>query len=215
MAYLGRKGASAPLTSSDIPSTVALDSEVDALKTNSSITTLGTVTAGTLGSGITFPTGHILGSACLVRVHNGSDGTSTTSKSLRNLDTVLYEIGFGVTISSNEWTFDNAGSYLISASVPDFNGDRHICFLYSGTGSTLEATGTSEYTENGKGAQTRSFLNTKLVISDAQKTGGGSVKTFGMYSLVQVAVSSNGFGVDADHSTVEQFTQVQIFKIQE
>jgi hypothetical protein len=162
-----------------------------------------------------FPTGHVLGAACLVRVLNGSDGTSTTSKSLRNLDTVLYEIGFGVTISSNEWTFDNAGSYLISASAPAFNGDRHICFLYSGTGSTLEATGTSEYTENGNGAQTRSFLNTKLVISDAQKTGGGSVKTFGMYSLVQVAVSSNGFGVDADHSTVEQFTQVQIFKIQE
>ena len=177
---------------------------------------LGTVTAGNLSNtAIVYPVGHILGSACLVRVHNGSDGTSTTSKSLRNLDTVLYEIGFGVTISSNEWTFDNAGSYLISASAPAFNCDRHICFLYSGTGSTLVATGTSEYTENGNGAQTRSFLNTKLVISDAQKTGGGSVKTFGMYSIVQVSVSSNGFGVDSSASTVEQFTQVQIFKIQE
>ena len=62
MAYLGRKGASAPLTSADIPagsvsavkvaSDVATQAELDAQKTNSSITTLGTVTAGTLGSGV-------------------------------------------------------------------------------------------------------------------------------------------------------------------
>tara|TARA_R110000803_G_C11938775_1_gene316295 strand:+ start:43 stop:654 length:612 start_codon:yes stop_codon:yes gene_type:complete len=177
---------------------------------------LGTVTAGNLSNtAIVYPVGHILGSACLVRVLNGNDGASTTSKSLRTLDTVLYEIGFGVTISSNEWTFDNAGSYLISASAPAYNSTRNICFLYSGTGSTLEATGTSEFSENGSATQTRSFLYTKLVVSDAQKTGGGSVKTFGMYSITSVAVAANGFGPDSSASTVEQFTQVQIFKIQE
>jgi hypothetical protein len=70
MAYLGRKGASAPLTSADIPDSsittakivdgtvaegdlafsTATQAELDAQRTNSSITTLGTVTAGNLSS---------------------------------------------------------------------------------------------------------------------------------------------------------------------
>ncbi len=71
MAYLGRKGASAPLTSADIPagsvsavkvaSDVATQAELDAQRTNSSITTLGTVTAGNLSnSAIVYPAGHVI-----------------------------------------------------------------------------------------------------------------------------------------------------------
>lgn len=64
MAYLGRKGASAPLTSADIPagsvsavkvaSDVATQAELDAQRTNSSITTLGTVTSGVLEDAVTY-----------------------------------------------------------------------------------------------------------------------------------------------------------------
>ena len=63
MAILGRPPASAPLNSSDIPagsvsavkvaSDVATQAELDAQKTNSSVTTLGTVTAGNLAAGVT------------------------------------------------------------------------------------------------------------------------------------------------------------------
>ena len=71
MAYLGRKGASSPLTSADIPagsvsavkvaSDVATQAELDAQKTNSSITTLGTITAGNLANtAIVYPAGHVV-----------------------------------------------------------------------------------------------------------------------------------------------------------
>jgi hypothetical protein len=180
----------------------------------SGLTALGTVTEGNLSnSAIVYPAGHILGSACLVDVTNGADGTSSTSNSLRKLNTVLYEVGFGVTISSDEWTFDQAGSYLITASAPTYGAQRTISRLYSGTGSTLEATGTAEY--NTAVTNTRSFIITKLVITDAQKTSGASEKTFGIYSIVDAVDATNGHGVGNNESTVEQFTQVQIFKIQE
>ena len=176
-----------------------------------------TITAPTIASmaNCTFPVGHVLGCACLVRVNNGADGGSSLTNTLRNLDTVLYEVGFGVTIASNEWTFDDAGSYLIHANVPAYNSTRHISTIYADTGSTLVATGTSEYSNNGEATQTRGFIHTKVVVTEAQKTSGGSEKSFGIYTEVTTAVGGNGLGVDADDSTVEQFTQVQIFKIQE
>ena len=71
MAYLGRRGTAAPLTSADIPagsvsavkvaSDVATQAELDAQKTNSSVTTLGTVTAGNLSNAnIVYPDGHVI-----------------------------------------------------------------------------------------------------------------------------------------------------------
>jgi hypothetical protein len=71
MASLGRPPASSPLTSADIPagsvsavkvaSDVATQAELDAQKTNSSITTLGTVTAGNLANtAIVYPAGHVI-----------------------------------------------------------------------------------------------------------------------------------------------------------
>ena len=81
MAYLGRRGASAPLTSADIPDSsittakivdgtvaegdlafsTATQAELDAQRTNSSITTLGTVTAGNLSNtAIVYPAGHVI-----------------------------------------------------------------------------------------------------------------------------------------------------------
>jgi hypothetical protein len=85
MAYLGRKGASAPLTSADIPagsvsavkvaSDVATQAELDAQRTNSSITTLGTVTAGNLSnSAIVYPAGHVIGT-----IFNSSASQTTTT----------------------------------------------------------------------------------------------------------------------------------------
>jgi hypothetical protein len=71
MAYLGRKGASAALTSADISdgivtaakvtADVATQAELDAQRTNSSITTLGTVTAGNLSNtSLVYPAGHVI-----------------------------------------------------------------------------------------------------------------------------------------------------------
>ena len=187
---------------------------MDNVTLDSNVTIPAAGVTGTLGSGVVFPAGHILGSACIVDVTDGNAGGSSGSNSLRVLNTVLYEVGFSVTLGSNEWTFDEAGSYLISASAPGYASDGYIIRLYSGTGSTLEATGTSSQSGSANATTNRSFLNTKLVILDSEKTSG-TAKSFGVYMIVETPRAANGFGIGIADSTVEQFTQVQIFKIQE
>jgi|TARA_R110000822_G_scaffold67870_6_gene165222 hypothetical protein len=92
MAYLGRRGVSAPLTSADIPagsvsaikvaSDVATQAELDAQKTNSSITTLGTVTAGNLSnSAIVYPAGSVLKIHPFTNQNLNYNLTSTTAVS--------------------------------------------------------------------------------------------------------------------------------------
>ena len=161
--------------------------------------------------------GYILGVAMLADVYDGAGGASYTShaSTIRRLNTVAYEIGMSVTLGSNEWTFDEAGSYLINAHGPATESYRHILRLYSDTGSTLVATGSAEFTEVGQGQHTHSFVYGKAVISDAQKTGGGSEKSYGLYHIVDSARATHGLGQYSDDTTVEQHTQVQIFKIQE
>ena len=67
MAYLGRKGATAPLNSADIPdgsvsavkvaSDVATQAEIDLKANIASPTFTGTIGGGTIGSGVVFPDG--------------------------------------------------------------------------------------------------------------------------------------------------------------
>ena len=113
MAYLGRKGASAPLTSADIPagsvsavkvaSDVATQAELDAQKTNSSITTLGTVTAGNIShADIVYPAGHQINQS-VVNVESRS-GTITCAA------TSYTDLGLEVNIVTKA---TSANSYLI------------------------------------------------------------------------------------------------------
>ena len=121
MAYLGRRGTAAPLTSADIPSTVALDSEVDALKTNSSITTLGTVTAGVLGPNVT--ASHLgiseVDMWLLTATFTGSGSTATNllSANLARSTVDFEKIGTGMTVSSGIFTFPSTGKWLIQYNL--------------------------------------------------------------------------------------------------
>ena len=109
MAYLGRKGAAAALNSADIPdnsitsakivagtieaSDVAADmatqAELEAQRTDSSITTLGTVTAGNLSNtAIVYPDGHILqvqGNST-ARVTSSGENTTVISQAITLID---------------------------------------------------------------------------------------------------------------------------------
>jgi len=177
---------------------------------------LGTVATGNLSNtAIVYPVGHILGVAMLADVYDGGGGSTSTSNTLRRLNTIAYEIGMSVTLGSNEWTFDEAGSYLINAHGPATESYRHILRLYSDTGSALVATGSAEFTEVGHGQYTQSFVYGKVVISDAQKTGGGSEKSYGLYHIVDSTWATTGLGQYNSDTTVEQHLQIQIFKIQE
>ena len=148
MAYLGRRGASAPLTSADIPDSsittakivdgtvaegdlafsTATQAELDAQRTNSSITTLGTVTAGTynatIGNSATgFGLTTFVESYKLTSTFTGSDtaisGWTATDKYSPNSLTM--------TEASGIWTFPETGVYEITFQATSaFNAvNRH------------------------------------------------------------------------------------------
>ena len=100
MSMLGRKPARAPLSGADIPDSsittakivdgtvaegdlafsTATQAELDAQRTNSSITTLGTVTAGNLSNAnIVYPAGHVV----KVTQHLDSTNYTTTGMTLK------------------------------------------------------------------------------------------------------------------------------------
>lgn len=172
-----------------------------------------TVNNGTLSSSVVFPTGTVIGMAFLADVTNGSGGTSSTAATLRTLNTSVFNINCPITIASNEISFDEAGTYVINASAPVYKGERHILRLSEDSGSSFIGTGTAEYTATSSSHVTRSFLVKNVSISASEITGAGSQRDFGFFHTVDVAASGTGFGVDNGDTTVEQYLQVQIFRL--
>jgi hypothetical protein len=158
----------------------------------------------------TYPAGIASGSAFMAGTGGGtSHQGSTTGFQQRILSTVFWEDSCLVTLSSNAFTFDAVGTYVILGTGGVYNSNRHIIKLQYD--STVVSYGTCEYT--GSGVMTRSFVTGRAVIASGEQTGGGSVKTFSLYTGVQTAVGGNGHGVDSTHTTDEQYTTCTITKI--
>ena len=172
----------------------------------------GNITGGTIGSGVVFPAGVVIGMAFLADVTNGTGGASSTSATLRKLNTTIFSINCPLTISSNEFSFDETGTYVINASAPSYAANRHILRLSDDSGSTFIGVGSTEYTSSSNNVVTRSFLCKNVTVSASQITGGGSQRNFGFYHIVD-NTDANGFGVSNDDTTTEQFLQVQIFRL--
>ena len=193
------------------------DSGVTGLTIDSSgnATFAQTISGGTIGSGVVFPTGVVIGMAFLADVTNGTGGASSTSATLRKLNTTIFSINCPVTISSNEFSFDEIGTYVINASAPAFGANRHILRLSDDGGSSFIGVGSPEYTEQTASSiyvTTRSFLCKNVTVSSSQITGGGFQKDFGLFHIVDVT-DANGFGISSEETTTEQFLQVQIFRL--
>jgi hypothetical protein len=172
----------------------------------------GNITGGTIGSGVVFPTGVVIGMAFLADVTNGTGGASSTSATLRTLNTTVFSINCPVTISSNEFSFDEIGTYVIYASAPSYAANRHILRLSDDGGSSFIGVGSAEYTSSSNNVVTRSFLCKNVTVSASQITGGGSQRDFGLFHIVD-NTDANGLGVSNDDTTTEQFLQVQIFRL--
>ena len=167
-----------------------------------------------LDSGVVFPTGVVIGMAFLADVTDGNGGTPSTSAAvLRTLNTTVFSINCSTTLASNEFSFDEAGTYVINASAPAYQGNRHILQLSDDSGSTFIGVGSAEFNSTGDGIITRSFLCKNVTVSSSQITGGGSQRDFGLYHIVDSAQGIQGFGVSSNDTTVEQFLQVQIFRL--
>ena len=172
-----------------------------------------TMTGGTIGSAVTFPTGVFIGMAFLADVTDGYGGASSESATLRTLNQNIFNINCPTTISSNEFSFDQSGTYIIYASAPAFRSERHILRLSDDSGSSFIGVGSAEFNVNSNSATTRSFLCKNVTISSAQITGGGSQRDFGFWHIVDSAKSTDGLGQGNNDTTTEQNLQVQIFRL--
>jgi hypothetical protein len=125
MSYLGRKGASAILTSADIPagsvsavkvaSDVATQAELDAQKTNSSITTLGTVTAGNIShADLVYPAGHV------VQVVFNSMAPATISTTTQTYQTTSIYVDIQKKFNSSRCLVNVSGGHMyVNSGYPD------------------------------------------------------------------------------------------------
>ena len=177
----------------------------------------GTPSAITL-TNATFPAGTTLGQAYLVAVDNATmHQGSTTGYTLRILNTKVFGdlCGCPVTLLSNEFSFDEVGTYIINGRAPNYNSSRNIMkimYTEAGGSDTDLAMGMAQYANAGT---TTSHVTGKVVIGASHITGAGSVRDFGCYMSSQTAVAGNGHGVNSTQSSTEQYLQVTIAKIQE
>jgi len=163
MSYLGREFTKAPLSTSDIPddsitsakivagtvaasdvaADVATQAELDTQRTNSSITTLGTVTAGDLSNtAIVYPDGHVVNTtfkACgaAITLNNASHAFSTEAQGIENLAVTagnklaIWFIGGSISTSTNSPEY-----YSVLIKVNDNSSDTiYASPVYAGFGS--------------------------------------------------------------------------------
>ena len=170
----------------------------------------GTITTGTLGSGVVFPAGGT-GNAISVAViadqqPNGTDGGTANNGDWRTrvLNTEISDPDGIVSISSNQFTL-GSGTYLISWSAPAYNCARHQSKLYDITGSADLVAGSSAYTASSDYVVTRSMGSYVHAIT--------ANNTYEIRHRVETSRADNGFGVTSSFGIVNIYTIVNITKL--
>ena len=84
------------------------------------------------GDSSSIATGKIVNSAYLVdRKNQSTDGGTATGGGhyQRDLNTIVFDSGMSISISSNSFTIPNAGTYIIEWSAPAYQVNQHTCRL--------------------------------------------------------------------------------------
>ena len=103
-----------------------------------------------------------------VKSEDTSGGAFTTGAwRPRDLNTEVSDSDGIVSISSNQFTLQ-AGTYLIEASAPAMQVDKHKIKLYNVTDSADVVSGTSSRCGNSISVQTRSEISTRFTITGAK-----------------------------------------------
>ena len=165
-----------------------------------------TGTAGTLEFG-TFPGAFTSYAIICDEKTDGTHGGQLTGGSwlTRDLQTTIADPDSIVTsISSDRFTLQ-AGSYLITASAPAIEVNRHQARLYDFTNSSVIQYGSSEYSGDANGyAVTRSFIEARVTPTAAT--------AYEIQHRGRVTRTSFGFGIDSDFGGKNIYTIVKIFK---
>ena len=138
----------------------------------------------------------------------GANGGTFTSGAwrTRDLNTEVADADSIVSISSNQFTLQ-AGNYLIQASAPAYNVDRHQAALYDITANNFHSLGTNEYAKGDAGTASRSIVNGRVSISSAN--------VYEIRHRCQTTFATYGGGVfigNSNWTTDNNYTYVIIFK---
>jgi len=136
---------------------------------------------------------------------NGGSSTSATTHT-RTLNTEVSDVGNIATLSSNQITITNAGTYLIEWSAPAFKSDQHQTILYDVTNSVNLHFGASSYNANSQTTQTTSDGSYVLVL--------GASRTISLKHYITTGEATDGLGVAVNTpSGTEVYARVVITKI--
>lgn len=136
---------------------------------------------------------------------NGTNGGTFTAGSWvkRDLNTEIADPDNIVSIGSNQFTL-GAGNYLIEASAPGHDCNRHQTRIYNVTDSSVVQHGMGELLGTGDTVSSTSDVAGRVTL-----TGN---TTFEIQHRCQSSKSSTGLGVACSFGGVEIYTVVKIFK---
>ena len=159
------------------------------------------------GDSSSIATGKIVNSAYLVdRKNQSTDGGTATGGGhyQRDLNTIVFDSGMSISISSNSFTIPNAGTYIIEWSAPAYQVNQHTCRLRQTSPSDASlGEGHNEYM-NAAGTN-RSEGVARVVQSGSH--------TYKLMHRVQSSNGSNGFGVQSNgNANHDQYSWVKIYQ---
>jgi len=142
----------------------------------------------TLNSGVQFPAGVEIGNCSLWYANTSGQSGSTNAWSLRNMDVKTHTSNCAVTFSSNRWSFDQSGSYVMDAILSVYRTD-YTRLAFGVDGSITFYGLWSAYVSSEVGSGLTACNGYRFDVLSSEITGGASEKLFGLYLW-----SSNGGG---------------------
>lgn len=133
---------------------------------------------------------------------NGGDAIQNTWTT-RDLNTIEGNQNF-TTLTNNQFTLNQAGSYQIQAQAPASNVRNHQIRLYDIISSSVIATGTSAYSSNK--TVTYSSINTVIIK-------GESNMTLELQHIVDKSNNNQGFGIASAFDSQETYSVISILRV--
>jgi len=131
-------------------------------------------------------------------------GASNTSWNFRTLNATKANTIAGASMGGGQITLP-AGTYEYDGSAPANRADRHQVRLYNVTDATVVDVGTSECTDYGLNATSRSVLRGTLTIS--------ATKIFELQHYLNAGGQTYSLGMPVSSGSVEVYTEIRFRKI--
>ena len=135
------------------------------------------------GTGV--PAGTVIGNASLSYAELGSDTAGVSNAfALAHMDTKSHTANCSVTFDNDQWSFDQAGDYILSVSLVFYrsNGSRIAIFTTAGSTLSLAYMGQSTTYDTGEvGAGNLLINGYRFTVAASEITGESGVVKYGVY----------------------------------